>query len=53
MTDQKLQALAGSDLTVFNGKERLAIELADAMADTPSNISEDLYKRLRDEFSEE
>jgi len=29
------------------------IELADAMADTPSNVSEDLYARLRAQFSEE
>ena len=33
--------------------ERLVIELADAMADTPSNVSEDLFARLRDHFSEE
>ena len=38
---------------MFNPIERLVIELADAMADTPSNISDDLYKRLREEFSEE
>ncbi len=38
---------------VFNDKERLVIELADAMADTPSNVSEDLYARLRNLFSEE
>ena len=31
----------------------MVIELADAMADTPSNISDDLYSRLRAEFSEE
>ena len=53
LTDEKLLALAGDYLTVFTDKERLVIELADAMADTPSNVSEDLYKRLRDEFSEE
>ena len=29
------------------------IELADAMVDTPSNISDDLYARLREKFSEE
>lgn len=46
-------ALSGSDLTVFNQTERLVIELADAMADTPSNISDDLYARLRETFSEE
>lgn len=40
-------------LEVFNDKERLVIELADAMADTPANVSEDLYARLRNLFSEE
>lgn len=29
------------------------IELADAMVNTPSNISDDLYTRLRARFSEE
>ena len=41
------------DFSLFNEKERLVIELADAMADTPSNISDDLYQRLRQQFSEE
>ena len=31
----------------------LVIELADAMTDTPGNISDDLYARLRKQFSEE
>jgi alkylhydroperoxidase family enzyme len=53
LTDEKLLALPGSDLGVFNEKERLVIELADAMANTPSNVSDDLYARLRSEFSEE
>ncbi|MDQ2936479.1 MAG: hypothetical protein M3R67_03125 [Acidobacteriota bacterium] len=43
---------SGDDLSVFTAVERLVIELADAMADTPSNISEDLYARLRNQFSE-
>ena len=38
---------------MFTLVELLVIELADAMAETPSNISDDLYKRLRDKFSEE
>ncbi len=38
---------------MFNQTERLLLELADAMADTPSNISDDLYARLREKFSEE
>lgn len=53
LTDKKLLALSGNDLAVFNDVERLVIELADAMADTPSNISEDLYTRLRNQFAEQ
>ena len=53
MTDEKLRAVLGNDLAVFSSLERLVIELADALAATPSNVSEDLYTRLRDQFSEE
>ncbi len=45
--------MKGDDLTVFNAKERLVIELADAMLGVPTNVSDDLYARLREEFSEE
>ena len=53
LTDAKLLAACGDDLTVFGEVERLVIELADAMAATPSNVSDDLYARLRKQFSEE
>ena len=53
LTDEKLAAVKGSDLAAFNKTEQLVIELADAMADTPSNISDELYARLREQFSEE
>jgi alkylhydroperoxidase family enzyme len=53
LTDEKLHAVLGNDLVVFSNLERLVIELADALAATPSNVSEDLYTRLRDQFSEE
>ena len=53
ITDEKLLAVTGSDLSAFNETERLVIELADAMADTPSNVSDELYARLRAKFSEE
>ena len=43
----------GTDLSVFSEVERLVIELADEMANTPSNISDELYGRLRERFSEE
>lgn len=53
LSDEKLLAVRGNDLEVFNDVERLVIELADAMATTPANISDDLYQRLREHFSEE
>ena len=53
LTPEKLAAIPGNDLSVFTDVERLVIEPADAMASTPSNISDDLYARLRAQFSEE
>ncbi len=53
LTDEKLTALSGNDFSIFNDRERLVIELADAMATTPANVSDDLYARLRGLFSEE
>ena len=53
LTDEKLLAVRGDDLSVFTETELLVIELADAMVNTPSNISDDLYSALRQKFSEE
>jgi alkylhydroperoxidase family enzyme len=53
LSDEKLLALKGEDLSLFNETEHLVIELADEMANTPSNISEDLYARLTQKFSTE
>jgi alkylhydroperoxidase family enzyme len=53
LTDEKLLAAVNNDLAAFTDVERLMIELADAMAHTPANISDDLYARLRSQFSEE
>ena len=53
MSDEKLRAVNGDDRAPFNDTERLVIELADALTDTPSNVSDDLYARLRNQFSEE
>jgi alkylhydroperoxidase family enzyme len=51
--DDKLRALSGDDMTPFTNVERLVIELADAMAATPAQVTDDLYARLRAHFSEE
>ena len=53
LSDEKLRAVVDHDMTPFNDTERLVIELADAMTVTPANVSDDLYKRLRNQFSEE
>ena len=42
-----------NDLSVFSDVEKLVIELADEMANTPANISDEFYARLREKFSEE
>ena len=38
---------------IFQRYGTIVIELADALTDTPSNVSDDLYARLRNQFSEE
>jgi alkylhydroperoxidase family enzyme len=53
LSDEKLRAVLGEDLRGFNEIERLVIELADRMSEAPSNVSDDLYSRLRMHFSEE
>jgi alkylhydroperoxidase family enzyme len=53
LSDEKLRAVLSDDRTSFNDTERLVIELADAMTDTPADVSDDLYARLRKQFSEE
>lgn len=53
LSDEKLQAVLGDDLDIFTDVERLVIELADEMVEAPANVSDDLYGRLRAQFSEE
>jgi alkylhydroperoxidase family enzyme len=53
LSDEKLRTVATKDMTPFNDIERLVIELADALTGTPANVSDDLYTRLRNQFSEE
>jgi alkylhydroperoxidase family enzyme len=53
LSDEKLRAISGNGLTPFNDTEKLVIELADGMTNTPADVSDDLYARLRNQFSEE
>jgi alkylhydroperoxidase family enzyme len=53
LSDEKLLAVRGDDLSLFTDMERLVIELADALSDTPSNVDDGLYARLSQRFSEQ
>jgi len=53
LSDEKVRGVPGNDLTPFNDTERLVIELADVLTQTPSNVSDELYTHLRNQFSEE
>ena len=53
LSDFKLRAVPSDERTPFTDAERLVIKLADAMTDTTANVSDDLYARLRKQFSEE
>jgi alkylhydroperoxidase family enzyme len=53
VSDEKLRAVPTDERALFNEAECLVMELADAMSDTPANVSDDLYRRLRKQFSEE
>jgi alkylhydroperoxidase family enzyme len=53
LSDEKLRAVPGNDLTPLNETERLVFELADALTNTPWDVSDELYARLRNQFSEE
>ena len=55
LSDEKLLAVANvaGELSVFPDAERLVIELADALASAPASVSDELYARLRNQFTEE
>jgi len=46
-------AVRGGTLDGFSAPEAALLRLADALADTPANVSDELYSELRRHFSEE
>src|SRR5438094_10399883 len=52
LSDEKLRAVLGHDITPFHDTERLVIELADTLTNTLSDVSDELYARLGKQFSE-
>ena len=52
-SDEEIAAIRGGSLDGLALPEAALVRMADAMADTPSNVSNELYAELRRHFSEE
>ena len=52
-SDDEIAAIRGGSLEGFAPPEAALVRMADAMADTPSHVSDELYAELRQHFSEE
>jgi alkylhydroperoxidase family enzyme len=53
LSDGEITAVREGSLDGFASPETALLRMADAMADTPSNVSDELYTELRRHFSEE
>ena len=53
LSDDEIAAIREGRLDGFAPAEIALLRMADAMADTPSNVSEELYAELRRHFSED
>jgi alkylhydroperoxidase family enzyme len=53
LTDEEIAAIREEQFEGFAPPEETLLKMADAMADTPSNVSDELYAELRQHFSEE
>ncbi|MFZ0883680.1 MAG: hypothetical protein WAN14_09800 [Candidatus Acidiferrales bacterium] len=53
LTDEEVAAIREGRIEGFAPPEAALLRMADAMADTPSNVNDQLYAELRRHFSEE
>ena len=53
LSDEEIQAVRDGHFEGFPPPELALLRMADAMAGTPSNVSDELYQELRRHFSEE
>ena len=53
LTDEEIAAIREGKFESFAPPELALLRMADAMADTPSNVSDELFAELRRHFSEE
>lgn len=52
-SEQEIATILEGKFEVFEPAEQSLLRMADAMADTPSNVSDELYAELRRHFSED
>lgn len=53
LSDEEIAAVREGRGAAFAPADAALLRMADAMADTPSNVSDELYAELRRHFSEE
>ena len=53
LSDDEIAVIREGKLEAFAPAETALLRMADAVADTPSNVNDDLYQELRRYFSEE
>ena len=53
MSDEEIAAIREGHTEEFEPPDAALLRMADAMADTPANVTDELYAELRRHFSEE
>lgn len=53
LSDDEIDALLQGQFEKFSPPDQALLRMADALADTPANVSDGLYAELRKHFSEE
>ena len=53
MSDNEIENLLNDRLETFSVPEQALVRLADAMSNTPADVSDDLYAELGSHFSED
>ena len=53
LSDDEVEAIRSGNASAFSPAEAALFRMADALADTPANVSDELYTELRQHFSEE
>jgi alkylhydroperoxidase family enzyme len=53
LSDDEIEAIRAGSFENFAAPDVALLRMADALADTPANVSDELYAELRRHFSEE